>query len=173
IGERVQRAAERRLSHLHGRTRAGARARRGSDRHASRRVRENRGERRQGRRLQRRVRRRKRRRAGIGVLAVAPRERGRSAEEGAVAGDLADAPRSRGTEKIVIRRMAAAALAVGAVAIVSAQTAQVSPIVAAMHDEMARSMAELRMKDAPAPYYIAYELQDRTMVDVSGRLGAV
>jgi hypothetical protein len=51
--------------------------------------------------------------------------------------------------------------------------AQQSPILAAMQDEMARSMSELRMKDAPPPYFIAYELQDRTMIDVSGRLGAL
>src|ERR1700730_15490143 len=51
--------------------------------------------------------------------------------------------------------------------------AQQSPILAAMQDEMARSMSELRMKDAPPPYYIAYELHDRTLVDVSGRLGAI
>jgi len=43
----------------------------------------------------------------------------------------------------------------------------------AMQDEMKRSMSELRMKDAPAPYYIAYEVQDRTVTDVSGRLGAL
>ena len=51
--------------------------------------------------------------------------------------------------------------------------AQQSPLVLAMQDEMKRSMSELRMKDAPAPYYIAYEVQDRTVTDVSGRLGAV
>lgn len=44
---------------------------------------------------------------------------------------------------------------------------------AAMQDEMARSMAELRMKGEAAPYYIAYELFDRTISDVSGRLGAI
>jgi hypothetical protein len=48
-----------------------------------------------------------------------------------------------------------------------------SAILTAMQDEMARSMSELRMKDAPPPYYIAYELQDRTLTDVAGRLGAV
>jgi predicted Zn-dependent protease len=42
-----------------------------------------------------------------------------------------------------------------------------------MQDEMKRSMAELRMKGEAAPYYIAYELLDRTMSDVSGRLGAI
>jgi hypothetical protein len=50
---------------------------------------------------------------------------------------------------------------------------QQSPLVSAMQDELKRSMAELRMKDAPAPYYIAYEVQDRTITDVSGRVGAV
>ena len=42
-----------------------------------------------------------------------------------------------------------------------------------MQDEMKRSMAELRMKGEAAPYFIAYELLDRTMSDVSGRLGAI
>jgi hypothetical protein len=51
--------------------------------------------------------------------------------------------------------------------------AQQSPLLLAMQDEMKRSMTELRMKDAPAPYYIAYEVQDRTVTDVAGRLGSV
>ena len=42
-----------------------------------------------------------------------------------------------------------------------------------MQDEMNRSMAELRMKGEAAPYYIAYEVLDRTITDVSGRLGAI
>ncbi len=42
-----------------------------------------------------------------------------------------------------------------------------------MQDEMKRTMAELRMKGEAAPYYIAYEVLDRTMSDVSGRLGAI
>ena len=52
-------------------------------------------------------------------------------------------------------------------------SAQESPTLAAMQDEMTRSMAELRMKGEAAPYYIAYEVLDRTMSDVSGRLGAI
>jgi hypothetical protein len=52
-------------------------------------------------------------------------------------------------------------------------SAQESPTLAAMQDEMQRSMAELRMKGEAAPYYIAYEVLDRTMSDVSGRLGAI
>jgi len=51
--------------------------------------------------------------------------------------------------------------------------AQESPTVAAMQDEMKRSMAELRMKGEAAPYYIAYEVLDRTVSDLSGRLGAI
>jgi predicted Zn-dependent protease len=51
--------------------------------------------------------------------------------------------------------------------------AQESPTMAAMQDEMKRSMAELRMKGEAAPYYIAYEVLDRTASDVSGRLGAI
>ncbi|HUP38627.1 MAG TPA: metallopeptidase TldD-related protein [Vicinamibacterales bacterium] len=52
-------------------------------------------------------------------------------------------------------------------------SAQESPTLAAMQDEMKRSMAELRMKGEAAPYYIAYEVLDRTITDVSGRLGAI
>jgi hypothetical protein len=52
-------------------------------------------------------------------------------------------------------------------------SAQDSPTLAAMQDEMQRSMAELRMKDEAAPYYIAYEVLDRTISDVSGRLGSI
>ena len=52
-------------------------------------------------------------------------------------------------------------------------SAQESPMLAAMQDEMRRSMAELRMKGDAPPYYIAYEVLDRTMSDVSGRLGSI
>ena len=51
--------------------------------------------------------------------------------------------------------------------------AQESAIFVAMQDEMRRSMAELRMKGEAPPYFIGYEVLDRTMSDVSGRLGAV
>jgi TldD protein len=52
-------------------------------------------------------------------------------------------------------------------------SAQDSPTLAAMQDEMARSMAGLRMKGEWPPYYIAYEVLDRTLSDVSGRLGSI
>jgi predicted Zn-dependent protease len=50
---------------------------------------------------------------------------------------------------------------------------QESPTLAAMRDEMERSMAELRMKGEAPPYYIGYEVLDRTVADVSGRLGSI
>jgi predicted Zn-dependent protease len=58
--------------------------------------------------------------------------------------------------------------------VLGAQTpAQESPTLAAMSDEMHRAMAELRMKGEPQPYFIAYEVLDRTIADYSGRLGAL
>ena len=51
--------------------------------------------------------------------------------------------------------------------------AQEAPAMAALRDEMARSMAELRMKGEAPPYFIAYEVLDRTISDYSGRLGAL
>ena len=59
------------------------------------------------------------------------------------------------------------------IATLAVPAAQESPTLSAMQDEMARSMAELRMKGDAAPYYIAYEVLDRTLSDVSGRLGAI
>src|ERR1700693_300225 len=50
--------------------------------------------------------------------------------------------------------------------------AQESPIVAAMRDELKRSMAELRLKDEPAPYYIDYEIDDVSTLRVIARLGS-
>ena len=57
--------------------------------------------------------------------------------------------------------------------LVQTPRAQESPILSAMQDEMQRSMAELRMKGEAPPYYIAYEVLDRTVFDVSGRLGSI
>ena len=57
--------------------------------------------------------------------------------------------------------------------LVATLPAQQSPTMAALQDELTRSMAELRMSGEPAPYYIAYEVLDRTISDYSGRLGAL
>jgi predicted Zn-dependent protease len=51
--------------------------------------------------------------------------------------------------------------------------AQDSPLLAAMQDEMTRSMAQLRMKDEPAPYYIEYEIDDVASMRATARLGGV
>ena len=48
-----------------------------------------------------------------------------------------------------------------------------SPLLAAMQDELKRSMADLRMTDQPAPYYIAYEIDDTSTSRVLARLGAL
>lgn len=55
----------------------------------------------------------------------------------------------------------------------AAPRAQESPLLAAMHDELKRSMSELRLKDQPPPYFIAYHLEDATGMRVSARLGAI
>jgi predicted Zn-dependent protease len=51
--------------------------------------------------------------------------------------------------------------------------AQQSPIMMALQDEMSRSMADLRMPGEAPPYFIAYEVLDRTISDYSGRLGSL
>jgi predicted Zn-dependent protease len=51
--------------------------------------------------------------------------------------------------------------------------AQEAPILAAMRDEMARSMSDLRMKGEPAPYYIEYEIDDVASMRAIARLGGI
>jgi predicted Zn-dependent protease len=51
--------------------------------------------------------------------------------------------------------------------------AQESPIIAAMRDELKRSMEQLRLKDEPAPYYIDYEIDDIATTRVIARLGSL
>jgi predicted Zn-dependent protease len=201
LGKRVQRPAERGLPHLHrSPARARARAWRRSHRHAPRGIRQDHRHRRSNRRLQRRVRRRERWRTCVGVVAGAAGQRGRSPEEDAVAGNApdsagaADARRKDMTRglwamgdgrwshgwsvveppRATHRWHRASALSLVALCLlVSRPAAQESPTLLAMQDEMKRSMAELRMKGEAAPYYIAYEVLDRTMSDMSARLGAI
>jgi len=54
-----------------------------------------------------------------------------------------------------------------------APQAQESPLLLAMRDEMARSMADLRMKGEPAPYYIEYEIDDIVSMRAIGRQGGI
>ncbi|HEX5107983.1 MAG TPA: metallopeptidase TldD-related protein [Vicinamibacterales bacterium] len=51
--------------------------------------------------------------------------------------------------------------------------AQDTPVLAAMADELARSMKELRLRDQPAPYFIEYEVEDRAATRVTSRFGAL
>jgi predicted Zn-dependent protease len=74
------------------------------------------------------------------------------------------------------RSIAALALTAGLTLVVSpapAPRAQDSPLLAAMQDEMRRSMAELRMKGEPAPYYIEYEVDDLASMRAVARLGGI
>ena len=46
-------------------------------------------------------------------------------------------------------------------------------VLAAMRDELNRSMQQLRLKDYEAPYYIAYAVRENEREEVVGRLGAL
>ena len=73
-----------------------------------------------------------------------------------------------------VRPFATGALAAGAMLLLSsAPRGQDSPLLSAMQDEMTRSMAGLRMKDEPAPYYIEYEIDDLASTRAAARLGGV
>jgi hypothetical protein len=50
--------------------------------------------------------------------------------------------------------------------------AEESALVQAMQDELARSMTGLAMKDQPAPYYIAYTIEDIDAAQIGATLGA-
>jgi predicted Zn-dependent protease len=51
--------------------------------------------------------------------------------------------------------------------------AQELPTLTAMQDELKRSIADLRLKDEPTPYYIAYEVEDVSDTNLESRLGAI
>ncbi|HEX4346994.1 MAG TPA: metallopeptidase TldD-related protein [Vicinamibacterales bacterium] len=54
----------------------------------------------------------------------------------------------------------------------AAPRADDSPVLVAMQDEMKRSMAELKLKDQPEPYYISYGMDDTREWTYHARLGA-
>ena len=73
-------------------------------------------------------------------------------------------------------RLVAAVLGVVSVLLMRASPApiaQESPLLTALNDELARSMAGLRIKDEPPPYYIEYHVDDLVTKRAAGRLGAV
>ena len=55
----------------------------------------------------------------------------------------------------------------------AAPRAQESTIFAAMQDEMKRSMADLRLKGEPAPYFIEYEIDDVVSMRAIARVGGI
>src|SRR3990167_10516489 len=74
------------------------------------------------------------------------------------------------------RSAAAVAITAGLTLVLApapAPRAQDSPLLSAMHDELRRSMAELRMNGEPAPYYIEYEIDDLASIRVVARLGGI
>jgi predicted Zn-dependent protease len=54
-----------------------------------------------------------------------------------------------------------------------ASLAQETPVLAAMTDELARSMSSLQLRDQPPPYFIEYEVEERAATLVSAQLGAL
>jgi hypothetical protein len=54
-----------------------------------------------------------------------------------------------------------------------APLAQEQPVLTAMQDELQRSMTGLRIDGQPAPYYIAYQLDDLATRRLTGRLGEI
>lgn len=67
----------------------------------------------------------------------------------------------------------AAALALCAPAHAPSISAQESPLLPAMRDELARAMAGLRIPGQPAPYYIAYTIEDVAGRHAGATLGAM
>lgn len=55
----------------------------------------------------------------------------------------------------------------------AASRAQESPVIRAMQDELRRSMTELRLKEEPPPYFVAYKVEDTAATRITASLGAV
>lgn len=68
-------------------------------------------------------------------------------------------------------RLRAAAVLV--LTLAAAMRAADAALLTAMQEEMDRAMAGLRLKDQPAPYYIAYTIQDTTSSRLRATLGAL
>jgi hypothetical protein len=70
-------------------------------------------------------------------------------------------------------RMTFASMSLLLLALSSSPHAQESVILSALRDELTRSMADLRMKGEPAPYYIEYEIDDISSMRAIARLGGI
>ena len=73
----------------------------------------------------------------------------------------------------ITRPMLAVVVLVAGVAPVAAPLAEDSVLMRAMRDELARSMAELRLEDAEKPYFLAYRVQERTYGNATASLGGL
>jgi hypothetical protein len=78
-----------------------------------------------------------------------------------------------GRRSPVAGRRAACVATVAVILGLPAVTAQDSPLVAALKDELARSMTGLRLKDEPPPYYIEYHVDETVTMRAAARLGAI
>ena len=76
-----------------------------------------------------------------------------------------------GVHRLKVPLLACAAASI--VVVSPATQSDESPLVAAMKDELARSMSELRIKDEPAPYYIEYHVDETVTMRTAARLGAI
>ena len=67
----------------------------------------------------------------------------------------------------------AVVILVAGTAPLAAPLAEDSVLMRAMRDELARSMAELRLEDAEQPYFLAYRVQERTYGGATASLGGL
>ena len=73
----------------------------------------------------------------------------------------------------IVRPVVAGLVLVAGVAPLAAPLAEDSVLMHAMRDELARSMAELRLEDAEKPYFLAYRVQERTYGGATASLGGL
>ncbi len=73
----------------------------------------------------------------------------------------------------IARPAVAVLVLVAGAAPLAAPLAEDSVLMRAMRDELARSMAELRLEDAEKPYFLAYRVQERTYGGATASLGGL
>lgn len=71
-----------------------------------------------------------------------------------------------------MKRLIPAAAALGAIALLSAQTPAPDPVLRAMHDELERSR-KMNISGLEAPYYISYGMDEQETFSVSATLGGL
>ena len=73
--------------------------------------------------------------------------------------------------KLRVRELLVTACALGMAGM--SWAAQEDAVIAAMQDELQRSMSSLRLEGQPAPYYIAYQLDDTYSHGLAAKLGEI